>query len=1299
MTSQNEADEEQIFNTARRISDVDARAEYLDSVCPADSSLRARIEGLLKIHEQERTEGGPKQVDATVDGQQISLITGQQIGPYKLLEKIGEGGFGVVYMAEQLSPVRRRVALKVIKAGMDTKEVIARFEAERQALALMDHPNIAKVLDAGATEQQRPYFVMELVNGVPITDFCNEAKLQPRDRLDIFVTVCKAVQHAHQKGVIHRDLKPSNVLVTLHGEEPVPVVIDFGVAKATSQPLTEKTLFTRYGQMVGTPQYMSPEQSGVSGLDVDTRSDVYSLGVLLYELITGTTPLEAQRLRSAAYAEIAKLIQEEEPPKLSTRLSSLSDRMPIICKERGTDQKKLLQSVRGDLDWIAMKAIEKDRSRRYETASALGEDIARFLSNEPVVAGPPSTWYRYQKLFQRNRRLLTTAALFLVAVLLGLVGTSVGWRQASVARGVADERYEQVELARGEEKAAKELAEEQRGLAQRTAEKLERELYSSRIEAIHVDLEKANLKTARSMLKDCPAHLRHWEWEHLSSRAQRSYQKRLAGYLPPQFNGKGEVATTMGVTKQNAVCWDSSTGELVWEFQNPEQGPVDASGGYRIFAVSHDHSKILGHNFETMKLWDRESGKELWPHKMDDWGWYEPRFSPDDTEIARLYEDMLEVHSAKDGSVLGSRHIGGRKSLEYSPDGSLLLAGNLLLDAKDLRRVVARIGSDDVRHGAISPSNDQVLTGHTDGQVRLWDVSTGKLLRELDAHQNRIDRVCFGPTGQRIASVGDATVRVGDLTDPDANELSMLGTHDGFIMHVAFTKDGRTLATSGDGLYLWDPNSISSNANFVIENIGGRIAAFSPDGQQLVSAGSDATIRIWDVATGQEQRWFECNGHVSNASYNHDGSMIAAVVSTKQRYDVVLFNSLTGEEINRWCAHDQFINSLEISPQGDLLATASADGTVCVWTTTTGQLQYKLRGVRAAHEIDIAFSSDGQLFASCGQGVTIYEAETGKSLCHLEEASAPITFRPDGLSLACKLDNRVALVDVSLPDMVTLIPDSSRDLKRRGIAFSPDGKRMWAISSQGALNLFDCQYNAHLATFDTDFNKLESLSVSPDGKTVATGTSGGHVILWEVGDRSSKASERHLVSRARRLADGLYEKLTFSSDVAAAIRKNSSLDESVRRTALQIVAVRGDNAYRLNNSSEKTVRSPRSTADDYALALKMAKASTSKLPDCTAYVSTLGIAHYRVGDYKSAVKCLSQARTTASPSEDRFIVGVAFLAMAHAGLGDRTSSLAALDELQQALETDAWSVRDDIQALLDEVQENLRAAGIQAAQQ
>src|SRR6478736_5404420 len=405
--------EKTIFLDAAEIASPTDRAAFLERSCGDDGQLRAAVEALLLSHQ--RSQGVLDATAAPLAEHKEAII-----GPYKLLQQIGEGGMGTVFMAEQTHPVRRKVALKVIKPGMDSRQVIARFEAERQALAMMDHVNIARVLDAGATDSGRPYFVMELVHGVPITRYCDDNRLTPRQRLELFVPVCRAIQHAHQKGIIHRDIKPSNVMITLYDGRPVPKVIDFGVAKATEQRLTQRTLFTQYGMIVGTLEYMSPEQAEMSALGVDTRGDIYSLGVLLYELLTGSTPLSHKTMKEAAYGEILRMIKEEEPPKPSTRLSDSGAALASISAQRKTEPAKLSKLMRGELDWIVMKCLEKDRERRYETASGLAADVQRYLNDETVQACPPSTWYRFRKFARRNKAALATACVVGVAVLLAV---------------------------------------------------------------------------------------------------------------------------------------------------------------------------------------------------------------------------------------------------------------------------------------------------------------------------------------------------------------------------------------------------------------------------------------------------------------------------------------------------------------------------------------------------------------------------------------------------------------------------------------------------------------------------------------------------------------------------------------------------------------------------------------------------------------------------------------------------------------------------------------------------------------
>lgn len=429
---QNTLSVEGILAAAVEIASPEERRNYVQRACAGDDVLREKIERMLANYFRggDFLERSPALPVTTDDPCKVES-NGTRIGLYKLLEQIGEGGMGIVYVAEQQQPIRRTVAFKIVKPGMDSKQVIARFQAERQALALMDHPNIAKVLDAGTTDAGRPYFVMELVRGIPITEYCDQARLTVQQRLELFVQVCRAVQHAHTKGVIHRDLKPSNVLVTSHDGVPVPLVIDFGVAKALGQRLTEQTLHTGFAQMIGTPLYMSPEQAEYNQLGVDTRSDIYSLGVLLYELLTGVTPFDRERLRTVGYDEMRRILREEEPPRPSARLTTLGAALSTTSQRRGIDPRKLTQTLHGELDWIVLKSLEKDRKRRYETASDFAADIERYLKDEQVAACPPSAGYRMRKFARRNRQSLTTAGIISMAL---VVATTVSAWQAVVAR-------------------------------------------------------------------------------------------------------------------------------------------------------------------------------------------------------------------------------------------------------------------------------------------------------------------------------------------------------------------------------------------------------------------------------------------------------------------------------------------------------------------------------------------------------------------------------------------------------------------------------------------------------------------------------------------------------------------------------------------------------------------------------------------------------------------------------------------------------------------------------------------------
>ena len=596
--------EETIFLEALSRS-PEERAAFLEQACAGRPDLRAAVEALLAAHAKSGNvlDKPPVDLGQTVDSEpgaakhgatgehtpqpddappqsdtanyQAPVESGMVIaGRYTLVQKIGEGGMGEVWVAKQTEPIKRKVALKLIKTGMDTKALLARFEQERQALAMMDHPNIARVLDGGLTPTGQPFFAMELVNGLPLNKFCDKMKLTPKQRLELFVPICQAVQHAHQKGIVHRDLKPANILVTLIDARPVPKVIDFGVAKATAGKLTDESMSTQFGAVIGTLEYMSPEQAGFAGEDIDTRADVYSLGVILYELLTGLRPIDAKRLKKTAFTEMIRIIREEEPSKPSTRLST-DESLPSLAALRQTEPKKLMALLRGELDWVVMKCLEKDRTRRYETANGLARDIQRYLADEVVEARPPSANYRLGKFVRRHKVQVIAASLVLLTLVGGVVGTTIGLLEANAAAQKERDANTAAQAARTAAENAAEAEKVAKIEAQRQQVRAEWLLYGSKITLAQRELEADNVDAAAAVLKSTRPDFRSWEYDYV----QTQFESNKIVCKAPSIDaisrdGKLLASSDYRLGRWGVTVWDMETGKLLVSLKH--SGPVRA---------------------------------------------------------------------------------------------------------------------------------------------------------------------------------------------------------------------------------------------------------------------------------------------------------------------------------------------------------------------------------------------------------------------------------------------------------------------------------------------------------------------------------------------------------------------------------------------------------------------------------------------------------------------------------------------------------------------------------------------------
>jgi len=794
-----------IFSEALDKTGAD-RASYLDRVCGKEPELRVKIEALLKAHEGagDFLESPILDSGATKDDSTLTEGPGAIIGRYKLLEKIGEGGFGVVWAAAQKKPVKRRVALKIIKLGMDTREVVARFEAERQALAMMDHPNIAKVLDAGSTDTGRPYFVMELVRGIPIIEYCDQAKLSTQDRLDLFIKVCHAIQHAHQKGIIHRDIKPSNILITLHDGVPVPRVIDFGIAKATQQELTEMTIYTQHNQFIGTPAYMSPEQAEMSGLDIDTRSDIYSLGVLLYELLTGRTPFDAKELMQSGIDQMRKIIREQEPQKPSTKFATLQmEEQSTTAARHSTDSPRLISLLRGDLDWIVMKCLEKDRTRRYETANGLALDVTRHLSNEPIIARPPTVVYQLQKAWRRNKVVYTAAAAVVIALLLG---TGISAWQAWIANS-----------ARMQSDADRATAEQERHKA-KEGERTQRLIsYASDMNVAQGALRENNLSRAKLLLyrympKPGEEDLRGIEWRYLwqASRGDEIHT----------FHHESMVSSVSLCADGSRIASISMNGEIrLFDvesqklLQEQDGGPWLGWVQRGLVALSPDGHLLAALEQGTLTVRNADSGELVRKYEHV----AAPIcFSPDSRSLAGMTEAGLRIWNTGDWT---SRLVGEplaiklyqSRSLAFTSDSSRLIFcptqwGHKLMvwNITDNTMEEGLTGMD--RPCSISTHGSMVAAGGWEGEVCVWDLTRRKVIKKIRTRNNMVFGVALSPDGKTLATgSNDQVIRLWDTTRDFENTRTLKG-HLGEIWDLKFSSDGRFLASASKDrtVKLWD---------------------------------------------------------------------------------------------------------------------------------------------------------------------------------------------------------------------------------------------------------------------------------------------------------------------------------------------------------------------------------------------------------------------------------------------------------------------------------------------------------------
>ena len=1137
MTSEaKESLEEVLFSLAVQKTTAAERVAFLDGVCRGNPELRAKLEELLSAHFGEAgflpmSQGKPSSpFDAGLPalGAHATVVTppleSQMIGRYKLLEKIGEGGFGEVWMADQCEPVKRRVALKIIKLGMDTRQIVARFEAERQALALMDHPNIAKVFDAGATETGRPYFVMELVRGAKITDHCDKNALSAADRLKLFIQVCQAIQHAHQKGIIHRDIKPSNVLVTLHDGVPVPKVIDFGIAKATQFELTDKTVFTQFQQFIGTPAYISPEQAEPSGLDIDTRSDIYSLGVLLYELLVGQTPFDAKEMMKGGIHALRQIIREKEPQKPSTRLKTLAAvELTTTAARRHTNAVHLTQLLCGDLDWIVMKCLEKNRTRRYETANGLAMEIQRYLANEPVIARPPSAAYKVQKAWQRNKLAFSAAAAVALALVMGIsVSTWQAVRatraklQADAARGEAQTSEHKARLAEAGQIRLREQAEAQALAARRTA-------YNSEINLAQQALVVNNLARARMLLDRQRPHpgqvdLRGWEWRYLWGQAGADEHEVFftgtnRNWRPFSFSPDGQLLawvaqgdmTVTDLISRRTVLQRRKRSRPTFAHQTPLLASFEE--------VSSSNRAIV--------LLDVTSQKETRLATLtgpEDWA----AFTPDDRRLLTVSQQpkQLTVWNVASGERLFQRPLEfDSPAYALSPGGDLLAIGmdggrfKVLDTAGGSERFSVKATPDEVFALTFSPDGKAILSGAmwTDATIQIWDTHSGTHLGALEGHQSAVTGLLFTPDGTRLVSASaDQTIRLWDWSARKPS--TVLRGHLNEVEGLALASDGRTLASAcKDGtIFLWDISKPPRHLGYqtLPSRLRSRQAArFSLDSKFILGREANGGVALWDTFTLKEVRrlWGDSTNQSSVAlSPNADRVAVGDTTGRLHIWDVA-----SGLETTNFVAASGPIKAW-FTRNGKSLLTSSHQrpGTNQVferWNADTWQREGSVavedgaigEGIREIMTTSLPDSIGIRTWKAL-RFMDITKSNGARKSIKLNGTYSDFALSPDGVTAATSSAADAGLVQIW--DMTTLQQVESFKgflLGSHSVAFSPDGRRL-AVGSSGreAIKVWDSETRQELLTLGGEGSGFETLEFSQDGRFLLAINWAGLAHLW-----------------------------------------------------------------------------------------------------------------------------------------------------------------------------------------------------------